>query len=94
MLDPETIDRMSKEEQSDLLAWLEDLVKYVKLKLGIETAAKPKTESDDPVGDIEDPVGDMVIQDHKQQQAKAMSGRKPSGWVSVGFGRHIDDKHV
>ncbi len=90
MLDPETIDNMSREERSDLLAWLEDLVKYVKLKLGIATDAKP--ESTGQVSD--DPVGDIVIQEHKHQQAKSMSGRKASGWVSVGFNKEADDRHV
>ncbi len=96
MLDPDSIDQMSNDEQAELLAWLEDMVKYVKLKLGIETEAKPRSTlqvSDDPVGDIEDPVGDIVIQDHKQQQTKSMSGRKPSGWTNIGFGK-VDDKHV
>ncbi len=90
MLDPETIDRMSREEQADLLAWLEDLVKYVKLKLGIETDAQPKSTG--RVSD--DPVGDLIIMDHKKRQDKAGSGRKPSGWVSVGFNKEADDRHV
>jgi hypothetical protein len=83
MLDPETIDGMSSEEQTDLLAWLEDLVKYVRLKLGRDSVEKEFT----------DPVGDIVLQDHKDNQAKAMSGRKPRGWLRLGFGR-VDDKHV
>jgi hypothetical protein len=85
MLDPESIDAMSKEEQTDLLAWLEDLVKYVRLKLGI-AQEEEKKESNDPVGDI-------VAIDHKDKQAKATSGRKPSGWLSIGFGK-VDDRHV
>ncbi len=59
------------------------------MKLGIETEANPKS-----TGQVSnDPVGDIVIQDHRQQQTKAMSGRKPSGWTNIGFGK-VDDKHV
>lgn len=84
MLDLETINQMSREDQVDLLAWLEDLVKYVRMKLGRDQEVAPRPA---------DPVGDIVITYHKKQQANASLGRKPSGWMSVGFGK-CDDKHV
>ncbi len=90
MLDPETIDNMSREEHEELLDWLETLVKYVKMKLGIETETKPKSAGHAS----DDPVGDLIILDHKKRQDKSSSWRKPSGWTSVGFDRNVDDKHV
>ena len=84
-LDRETIDVMSDVERTDLLALLEDMVKYLKLKLGVNDIQ--------PTSRPVDTVGDVIIQGHKIQQEQAMRPRKRSGWTSIGMGK-ADDKHV
>jgi hypothetical protein len=91
MIDRKKIDAMPDEEKREFLSWLEDLVKYVKIRLGIYHPSEDDIEATAEESVPSDPVGDVIIMDHKKKQE--LAGRRKSGWTSIGFGK-VDDRHV
>jgi hypothetical protein len=91
-------DQISRKTDPEELRGLESVLKaFLQLvhKFQGRPDASEEPSSDQVKDDPEsDPVGDVIILNHKQQQAKASLGRRNSGWMSTGYPAKVDDRHV
>jgi hypothetical protein len=79
-------------ERADFITWLRNILYYAERRFGMSASDDPPLEP--PTVPAPDPVGDVIILNHKQQQAKAMIQRRSSGWISVSLPSKVDDRHV